>query len=313
MFHLYRKHRHIDENGNTYLENRWINGATGADVTNLVSSSHDRTEMHINFNLVTPDAYKNGCDGVDQNGNVDSSFFMCQDAYRYEVGPDDWDNRYFIKKDGKFVNQGEPKQIKYTPDISNDLNIGFNNDLEKSGGEALSAKFSLDGLSRVYNQIEKEWCHSDCTSILGPETTIGKEWLHGYFGGSIDNTPGTYIKFPGSHRNVDWLSTINAKNGTIFTDAFDESKKYVLKNLNLSQRLPAVPNSVCDNSEVDISFTDITSPAFTGFQLSDLPSIEFDNELQGMPTWSSIPIPDANNNPCFVFNGELKGTCPENN
>ena len=313
MTHLYRKRRHIDEQGNTYVEDRWINGATGEDVTQLVANTHDYSRMDLSINLVTPEAYSNGCDGVDASGNADSSFIMCKDLYHYDTGPDDSDDRFFITKDKVFINQGVPYIVKFYPSSENDLNDGFNERIEKLGLEKLSSTFELGSLSRVRNDIEKEWCHTDCTSILDPEIHYGKEWLFKYFGGSIGNRPGSYVKFPGSHRNLDWLPVFNTKSGQIFSDAFDESRQYVLKNLNLSQRLPAVPNSVCDNSEVDIRFTDINSPAFTGFQLSDLPSIEFDNELQDMPTWSSIPTSDANNNPCFVFNGELKGTCPENN
>ena len=95
--------------------------------------------------------------------------------------------------------------------------------------------------------------------------------------------PGDYVSIPGE-ANDQWFSAMSLASGTVVQDLFDETKQYVVKNVAVSQRLGLVPNSVCEEPSRSLAYTDITDPAFSCLQLSDLPPLDFDAVLDGMPT-----------------------------
>lgn len=102
-------------------------------------------------------------------------------------------------------------------------------------------------------------------------------------GGEFYPLPGDYVSIPGED-NDQWFSAMSLASGTVVQDLFDDTKQYVVKNVAVSQRLGLVPNAVCEDPSRDLAYTDITDPAFSSLQLSDLPPLDFDAILDGMPT-----------------------------
>jgi hypothetical protein len=102
---------------------------------------------------------------------------------------------------------------------------------------------------------------------------------------------------------------MSLSSGTVVQDLFDETKQYVVKNVAVSQRLGLVPNSVCEEPSRSLAYTDITDPAFSCLQLSDLLPLDFDAVLDGMPTWDQMPGDGDINSGCYVNNENVIGVC----
>ena len=90
MTHFINKLRFMDENGDTYESDRWYNGATGDDITDMIGENHDNDALNLGFSLVTLDDYQNGCDGADGDGIKDTSFITCEKNMDMTQGPTTW-------------------------------------------------------------------------------------------------------------------------------------------------------------------------------------------------------------------------------
>lgn len=311
MTHFINKLRFMDENGDTYEDDRWYNGATGVEITDAIGDDHNNDALGLGFNLVTLEDYINGCDGAGDDGIKDASFVTCENLYRYDTGPNHWGSRFFVKRDGAFLNQESPVAVLYTAKLDADLNAGVNDRIKELGGEPAGKTYRLNGESFVRNQFTRRNCTSDCFQEAGPEAIEDMEMILTHDGREFYPLPGDHVTIPGASSELTWFSAMSLKSGTVLDDLFDETKQYIVKNVAVSQRLGLVPNDVCNSAEYDLAYTDIRHPAFENLQLSDLPPLDFDEVLEGMPTWSDRPRSDEINAGCYVDNGRLIGTCME--
>jgi len=311
MTHFINKLRFMDENGDTYEGDRWYNGATGADITDMIGENHDNDALGMGFSLVTLTDYLNGCDGADEDGIKDTSFITCENKYGYDTGPNHWGSRFYIKSGDTFINQESPTPVIYTPTLDNDLNAGVNDRIKVLGGEPASKTYRLDGDDSVRNEFTRRECVQDCVQEAGPEAIDGMEMILTHDGREFYPLPGDHVTIPGATSELTWFSAMSLKSGTTVTDLFDSTKTYVVKNVAVSQRLGLVPTSVCETAENGLAYENIGDPAFENLQISDLPPLEFDDILSGMPTWSEKPSDNDVNQGCYVDNGRLIGICTQ--
>jgi hypothetical protein len=167
--------------------------------------------------------------------------------------------------------------------LQNDLNAGVKSRIVDAGGDPAGRWYRLDGNASVSNEFSRRECTADCFQEAGPEAIENMEMILTHDGGEFYPLPGDYVSIPGED-NDQWFSAMSLASGTVVQDLFDDTKQYVVKNVAVSQRLGLVPNAVCEDPSRDLAYTDITDPAFSSLQLSDLPPLDFDAILDGTPT-----------------------------
>lgn len=312
MTHFINKLRFMNADGNTYEDDKWYNGANGAEIPEAdIATEHNNDALNLSFSLVTLADYESGCDGTDGangTGDMDTSFEACSTKFRYETGPNHWGSRFYLKKNGNFVAQESPNAIIYKAVLQNDLNAGVNTRIMAAGGDPAGRWYRLDGNASVSDEISRRECTADCFQEAGPEAIENMEMILTHDGREFYPLPGDYVSIPGE-ANDQWFSAMSLDSGTVVQDLFDDTKQYVVKNVAVSQRLGLVPNTVCEEPSRNLAYTDITDPAFSSLQLSDLPPLDFDAVLVGMPTWDQIPGDDEINSGCYVNNGNVIGVC----
>ena len=245
MTHFINKLRFMDENGDTYESDRWYNGATGDDITDMIGENHDNDALNFGFSLVTLDDYQNGCDGADGDGIKDTSFITCEKKYGYDSGPNHWGSRFYIKSGDEFINQESPTPVIYTATLEHDLNAGVNDRIKALGGDPASKTYRLNGEAFVRNQFTRRNCVQDCVQEAGPEAIDGMEMILTHDGREFYPLPGDHVTIPGTTSELTWFSALSLKSGTTVTDLFDSTKTYRVKNVAVSQRLGLVPTTVC--------------------------------------------------------------------
>lgn len=307
MSNLQHIHRKMNNDGSTDdTVSEYRNGATGNDVTQSISNSHDSELPRLTFDLVTLQDFEAGCDGLDSAGDADDTFKLCDTKFSYVTGPKEWHQQYYLKNSEGFIAQATSLPVMYEFDVNEDLNAGYNAAIAALGGTKLSTVYANGN----WNDFTWEQCAdpNGCSQEIGPEVMNGQKRMMHFSGQEFDVIPGARVTFPGS-QSPEWFPGVNFKNGTIFTDVFNENKKYVLKQVEYSQKLGVLDNSVCSNAASGVSYTSISDTVFDGFRAADLPTLEFDDELSSMPVWASRPQSAADSSVCYVSEGELFGSC----
>ena len=315
MTNLQHIHRKLEENGEVseYPDvDEYINGATGENITQLVSSQHENDLPRFDFNVVSLNDFEAGCDGLDSEGEADHSFKLCDTKIAYRSGPKEWHQQYYLKNDNGFIVQAPSLPVIYEFNPVDDLNAGYNDAIQALGGNRLTVTYA-DG---DWNDFTWDICQSDngsgCTQEIGPEVMEGQVRMMNFAGSEFDVIPGARITMPGSN-SAEWVPGVNFKNGTVFTDVFDPTKKYVLKQVDYDQKLGALDNSTCSDVSNGVAYNTINDEVFVGFQTEDLPALNFDDELSEMPIWANRPAAEADLSVCYVNEGELFGACVDNN
>ena len=296
--------------------NEWV--YNGTNVQSDVGLSIG--EFGFYFDLVTKEQWQNGCDNkkYDQQGNIigyDGSFFQCENKVKYQMSTNNWSGRYFPRKaNGEFIYQEIPLAITYTADKANDMNEGFNDNVETLTSDAAKRVKKLyrpQTGRHVNNKITGEKCTDSvngCEANLGPEDLHQHKKLFTHDGKEFYPLPGDEFFLPEASASR-WFPAMNLESGTKVYDFFDSTKYYFVKNIGVSQHLIEVSDATC--AAGGLTYTDETDQAFANLQSADLPNHVIDSELTGMPTWSerSVAVSRADALGCYVNNGNIIGTC----
>ena len=307
MTNLQRVTRAIDGDGDNITVDKWINGATGQEISSSdIANDHDEGLPRFFFDVVTLDDFNAGCDGLNSVDEADHSFKMCDSKIAYGSGPRSWESSYYLKSNGEFVTQGTSLPVLYTFNVDDDLNKGFNNKMNALGGTPLSTTYAEDS----WNDFTWDLCETSggCLQEIGPEVMHGQTRMMKFKGQEFDVIPGAEINFPG-YSGLKWVSGVNFQNGTVFTDVFDVNKKYVLKQSEYSQKLAVVDASKCADPDNGVSYTSVNDAAFDDLKV--LPDLGFDSEMANMPTWSDMPAVTDIATGCYVHDGTLFGVCED--
>ena len=155
MTHFIDKLRFMDASGNTVEDDKWYSGATGSEIPEAeIATEQNNDALGISFSLVTLADYEGGCDGTDgvnATGDMDTSFEACSTKFSYETGPNHWGSRFYLKKNGDFINQESPSAVIYKALLQNDLNAGVNERILAAGGDPAGRWSRLDGNASVRN------------------------------------------------------------------------------------------------------------------------------------------------------------------
>ena len=290
----------------------------GVDVQSDVGSSID--EFGFYFDLVTKEQWQNGCDNkkYDQQGNIigyDGSFFQCENKVKYQMSTNNWSGRYFPRKaNGEFIYQEIPLAVTYTADKANDMNEGFNDNVEtltSNAAKRVKKLYQPQAGSHVNNKITGEKCTDSvngCEANLGPEDLHQHKKLFTHDGREFYPLPGDEFTLPEASASR-WFPAMNLESGTKVYDFFDSTKYYFVKNIGVSQHLIEVSDAIC--AAGGLTYNDETDQAFANLQSADLPNHVIDSELTDMPTWSerSAALSRADALGCYVDNGNIIGTC----
>ena len=231
------------------------------------------------------------------------------------MSTNNWSGRYFPRKaNGEFIYQEIPLAVTYTANKANDMNEGFNDNVEtltSNAAKRVKKLYQPQAGSHVNNKITGEKCTDSvngCEANLGPEDLHQHKKLFTHDGREFYPLPGDEFTLPEASASR-WFPAMNLESGTKVYDFFDSTKYYFVKNIGVSQHLIEVSDAIC--AAGGLTYNDETDQAFANLQSADLPNHVIDSELTDMPTWSerSVALSRADALGCYVDNGNIIGTC----
>ena len=284
------------------VEDVKINDSTGA------GSKTVQNNLFTSLYLVKHEDFIAGCKGHDGSSH-NTSFNTCASRFHFKSGARRWEQRFFLKNAEGFIEQDPGIPVKYRIDKAQDLNNGFNAAVSAQSGYTVTTEYAEGD----WNEMESAKCvpasgSSVCTVDLGPEALDGNIFAFTHAGTEFYPQPGGFVKFGELDLATNWMPALAPKTGTIVTHVMDNTARYVVKNIEVGQRLANLGLASC-TSDADVNFSSLNDPIMTGYTYSDLPTLSIRPDLNGMPVWNDIPLSDATATGCYFQNGEKIGTC----
>ena len=278
------------------------------DSSSGVGSKTVQDNLYTGLYMVKHEDFIAGCKGHDGNSH-NTSFNTCASRFHFKSGARRWEQRFFLKNAEGFIEQDPGIPVKYRIDKAQDLNNGFNAAVSAQGGYTVTTEYPEGD----WNDMESAKCvpasgSSVCEVDLGPEALDGNIFAFTHAGTEFYPQPGGYVKFGALDQDTSWMPALAPKTGTIVTHVMDNTARYVVKNIEVGQRLANLGLASCTN-DADVNFSSLSDPIMAGFTYSDLPTLSIRSDLTGMPVWNDIPLADATATGCYFQNGEKIGTC----